>query len=161
MKKGILLGLVLGLMVLGTAVESVAQHRPVLEKIWIIPEVNYGSLLKLYIKASDSEGDMKWVVVTAGRGAQPVASVPVRLGKQMRKDLNGYVYWDTRKALLTEETSATIEVLIEDRHGNESETKSVTVKLVPRGAKEEKPPADFKEIAIGPVMLETDLQRTY
>ena len=148
-------------MVLGTARESLAQHAPVLEKIWVSPEVNYGSLLKVYIKASDSEGDMRWVVVTAGRDTHPVGSVPVRLGKVMRKDLNGYIYWDTNKVGLPKEISGTVQVLIEDWKGNESEAKSVPVKLVLKGAKVEKPPADFKEVAIGPVMLETDLQRPY
>ena len=160
MRKGILLGLALVLMVWGTATESNAQGGPVLEKIWCSPEVTSGSLVKIYVKATDPEGDMRWVVVTAGRGTQPVGSVPVRLSKEMRKELNGYLYWDSRGAAM-KETSGTVQILIEDWKGNESETKSLTVKLVPKGAKVEKPPADFKEVAIGPIMLNADLQRPY
>ena len=159
MKKGILLGLALGLMILGSAMESSAQGGPVLEKIWAPAEVNSGSILKVYIKGSDPEGDLKFVVVTAGKGTQPTGSTPIRISKDARKDLNGYVYWDTRKAA-TQSTSGTVWVLLEDQKGNESETKSVAVKIVPKGAKAEKPPADFQEKEIGPVMMDT-IQRPY
>ena len=153
MRRSILLGLVLGLMVLGAAMESSAQGGPVLEKAWVPAEVNYKGLLKIYIKASDPEGDMRWVVVTGGRGTNPMASVPIRLSKEMGKELNGYVYWDTR-GTANQNASGTVWVLIEDRKGNESQTLSFPVKIVAKGAKAEKPPADFKETAIGPVMID-------
>jgi hypothetical protein len=159
MRKGILLGLALVLMVLGTAVDSRAQGGPVLEKIWAPAEVDYGKLLKVYIKASDPEGDMRWVTVAGGRGEKPTGAVPIRISKEARKDLNGFVYWDTRKAA-SHNTSGTVFITIEDWKGNESETKSVAVKIVPKGAKAEKPPADFQEKEIGPIMMDT-LQRPY
>jgi hypothetical protein len=71
----------------------------------------------------------------------------------MGKELNGYVYWDTRGAA-NQNASGTVWVLIEDRKGNESQTLSFPVKIVAKGAKAEKPPADFKESAIGPVMID-------
>ena len=159
MRRGMLLGLVLGLMVLGAAMECSAQGGPVLEKIWVSPEVNSGSLLKVYIIATDPEGDMKWVVVSGGKGDKPTGALPIRLGKDMRKDLNGFVYCDTGKAA-QRDVSGTVFIQIEDQKGNESETKSAPVKIVGKGAKAEKPPADFKEVAIGPVMLDA-IQRSY
>lgn len=159
MRKGILLGLALVLMVLGTAVDSRAQGGPVLEKIWAPATVNIGTVLKIYIKATDPEGDMRWVIVSATRGTgQATGAVPIRLSKEMRKDLNGYVYFDTRGAMPG--AAGTIFVQIEDWKGNETETKSLPVKLETKGAKVEKPPADFKEVAIGPVMMQ-NIQRPY
>jgi hypothetical protein len=159
MRRGILFGLVLGLMVLGAASVSSAQGGPVLEKIWAPAEVNYGSILKVYVKATDPEGDMKWVVVTGGKGGKPTGSVPIRLGKDMKKDLNGFVYYDTGKSA-QKDVSGTVFIMIEDQKGNETEEKSVAVKIVAKGAKADKPPADFKEVAIGPVMID-NIQRPY
>ena len=155
MKKGILLVLVLGLMVFCATKDSNAQGGPpVLEKIWVSPEMNLGGMLKVYIKASDPDGDMRWLIVGAGRGKQVVAAVPIRLGKDMRKSINGYVYFDTKRAQRGGVATGTIEVQIEDWKGNESEAMSATIKIMPKDAKAQKPPADFQEVAIGPIMLD-------
>ncbi len=153
MRRGIWLGLVLGLMVLGAASVCSAQGGPVLEKVWVSPETNHGQLLKIYVKASDPEGDMRWVYVSVGRGKQTTVGAPTRIKKDSAKELNGYLFVDT-KDFRMQNVTGTVEVMIEDWKGNESETKSVPVKIVAKGAKVEKPPADFKDVAIGPVMAQ-------
>jgi len=157
MKKGILLVLVLGLMVFCATKDSIAQGGPKVEKVWASPEVAAGQMLKIYIKASAGEADMKYVQVTAkwgGEGVIPennVAAAPIRLGKESRKALNGYLYLKTQKGI--GEVEGTLEVVIEDWKGNASMPESVPVKIVGKGAKSEKPPSDFQEIAIGPLMV--------
>ena len=153
MRKAILFGLILGVMVLGTAMESRAQGAPVLQKVWVSPEVNRGDLLKIYIKASDPEGDMRWIMVAAGRGKGAIYGSVIRLRKEDRKDLNGYVFWDTGQARSTGVTGI-VEVTIEDWKGNESETLSVPVKIVSKGAKSQSAPEEFKEKEIGPIMID-------
>jgi hypothetical protein len=155
MRKAILFGLVLGVMVLGTAMESRAQNAPVLEKVWVSPEVNRGDLLKVYIKASDPDGDMKWIIVTAGarKGAGAISSSVIRLWIEDQKDLNGYVFWDTGQAPSTG-ASGTLEITIEDWKRNESKTLSLPVKIVPMGAKSQSAPEEFKEKEIGPIMMD-------
>jgi hypothetical protein len=135
MRRVMVLGLVLGVMVLGSAMVSIAQEAPKLEKVWA------------------PQGDMRWLVVTAGGPGitKPVGSAPIRLSKGL-KDLNGYVYWDSSKAAQKSGT-ATVEILVEDMKGNESEAKSVTIKLVAKGAKAEKAPAEFQEVEIGPILI--------
>ncbi len=152
MRRIIVAGLVVGLMVLGSAMVSIAQEGPKLEKIWAPAEINSGDLLKIYLKASDPTGDMKFLLVTAGGAGitKPVGFVMIRLKKGIGKDLNGYVYWDSSRSTV-KEGSTTVEIIVEDRKGNESEAKSVNIKMVTRGAKEEKPPADFQEVEIGPI----------
>jgi hypothetical protein len=161
MRRGILFGLVLALMVLGAASVSSAQGGPVLEKVWAPAEVNWGSILKVYVKASDPEGDMRWVLVSAGKTgqAQPTGSTPIRLKKDVRKSVNGYVYWDTNMAA-QKNTEGIVVIQVEDFKGQESEPMTVKVKIVPKGAKVEQPPADFQEAEIGPVILNT-IQRAY
>ncbi len=157
MKKGMVLGLAMTLMILGAAAVSSAQSGPVLEKIWAPAELNAGSILRIYIKASDPDGNLRWVIVSGARGgqkAEPTGAVPIRVTKEFRKDMNGYVYWDTKQASVTN-TEGKIWIQLEDWKGNESDTKFVVIRLVPTGAKEERPPAEFKNVEIGPIMVHT------
>jgi hypothetical protein len=153
MRRGILLGLVLGLMVLGSAMESSAQGGPVLEGVWAPSQINWGQELHVYVKAKAGDSDMRWIWVSGGKqAAGQGGSVPIRLNANSRKELNGYVYWDTHQARQRDVTG-TVTIQIEDWKGNESASKSVTIHMVPKGAKVEKPPAEFKNVAIGPVMI--------
>jgi hypothetical protein len=154
MRKGILLVLVLGLMVFCATKDSNAQAPaapPVIEKVWASPVYPIGGLIKIYIKASDPNADMKWLYISAGFGKQAVlGAVPLRL--KGGKDLNGYVYWDSRW-MTTGNVQATVEFTVEDAAGKESEAKSVTFELKKgKDIKAEKAPADFQEKEIGPIM---------
>jgi hypothetical protein len=153
MRKGILLGLALVLMVLGTAMDGRAQSNPVLEKVWVSPEVNHGDMLKVYIKAKDADADLRWIMVSGGRGKGAIYGSVIRLRKEDRKDLNGYVFWDTGQAAMRS-VSGTVEITIEDWKGNESETMSLPVKIVASGAKSQSAPAEFKDKALGPIMID-------
>ena len=151
MKKGIFLVCAVAVLVLGVSSIGSAQGGPVIEKIWVAPAVNYGKLLKIYIMAKDPEGDMRYIYISAAQGG---GAVPIWIPKASRGELNGYVYWDTNNAKM-QNISGTVQVSIEDRKGNESQTMQAPAKIVPKGAKSAKAPAEFKEMAIGPVMLGT------
>ncbi len=161
MKKGIMLVLALGLMVFCIAKDTCAQNAPMIEKIWASPETAYGDTLRVYIMASDSDGDMKWVFVTAKWGKETVTlesensvtGAPIRLGKGWQKNLNGYLGFDTKRSFY-KDGAAKVEVVIEDSKGRESMPMSVSMKIVEKGAKAEKPPAEFKQISIGQIMAE-------
>lgn len=155
MKKGILLVLVLGLMVFCATKDSIAQGGPpVLEKVWASPVTPSGKLLKIYIKASDPDGDMKWVCVAAGRRKQvTMGAFPIALTREARKSLNGYIYWDTSR--VKKNISGIAEITIEDSKGQQSETKSVFVEIKPgKDVKAEKAPAEFRDVPIAPVILD-------
>ncbi len=153
MKKLVLLGMAVALMVFGITMQAGAQGAPKLEKIWAPAEVDFGKDLMVYVKASDPEGNMRWVVVSMGRGTgAPQGSAPIWLHKQSRSEVNGYVYWNTGIAA-SQTVSGMVYIQIVDWKGNESETMALPVKIVPRGAKSEKPPAEFKQVEIGPIMV--------
>ena len=154
MRKGILLVLVFGLMVFCVTKGSGAQGGPpVIEKVWASPVIPTGSLVKIYIKASDPDGNMKWLYISAGVGKQSVlGGVPLRLKGESTKSLNGYVYWDSSRVTAAN-VSATVEFTVEDATGKESEAKSVTLELKKgKDVKAEKAPSDFQEKEIGPIM---------
>ena len=152
MRKGILLAAAM-LVLMGSSMAFAQDKTPVLQEVWAPSEINFGDLLKVYVRATDPDGDMRWIVVSAGRGTQPAGATEIRLTKPYRAEVNGYLFWDSHKAA-SENTSGMAWIAIEDWKGNESATKSVAVKVVPKGAKEQKPPAGFKEVAIGPIVIE-------
>ena len=152
MKKGILLGLALALMVLGTAIQSSAQEGPVIDKVFVTPQINHGELLKIYV-IGHSNADMRWVQVSGGKGKGGISGGVTRLKKADRRNLNGYLYWDTGKAV-EKDVTGTIEITLVDRQGRESETASVTLKIRRSGVTVQAPPSEFKEKEIGPVMID-------
>ena len=155
MRKGIFLVLVLGLMVFCATKDSIAQGGPpVLEKVWASPVTPSGDLLKIYIKASDPDGDMTWLCVAAGRGKQvTTGAFSIRLTKEAGKSLNGYIYWDTSRA--EKNISGTAAIWLEDSKGQQSETKSVFVEIkAGKDVKAEEAPAEFQDVPIAPVLLD-------
>ena len=155
MRKGILWVLVLGLMVICATKDGIAQGGPpVLEKVWASPVTPSGKLLKIYIKASDPDGDMTWLCVAAGRGKQvTTGAFSIRISREAGKSLNGYIYWDTSRA--EENIAGTAEITIEDSKGQQSERKSVFVEIkAGKDVTAEKAPAEFQDVPIAPVMLD-------
>jgi len=148
-------------MVLGFALTSFAQEGPVLDKVWAAAEVNIGSLCKIYVKAHDPNGDMRWVIVSASRPEQmqPSGATQIRLKKGIGTELNGYLYFDTSQAKMKGSSgSVKVFIAIEDWKGNESETQSVTIKFLTKGAKAFQMPTDFKEAEIGPIIITSPAQ---
>ena len=160
MSKRILVVIVVAVLGLGCAgVGSRAEKSgsaPVLEKVFVTPEINHGEMLKVYVKASDPDGDIKAVAVETAGGKSHVGAgyySVTRVKKEDRADLSGYFYWDTKKAV-HKNVSGTIEVSLEDYAGNSSTVVSVPVKIVESGAKFQSPPGEFKDKELGPVMIE-------
>jgi len=134
--------------------EGTSPNAPVLEKVWASPEANYGDIVKIYIKATDKQGDMRFVLVSAGQKKNTIGATMIRIKKPARKDLNGYIWWDSSKAV-SKDVSGVAEISIEDWKGNESKTVVVPLKLMSQGAKVEPKPAEFQENESGPIMIET------
>ncbi len=152
MKRAVVLAVILGLAVLGAAKESSAQGAPVLEKAWVSPELNYGDVLKVYIKASDQTGNMRYIhVVANAKGKETGGTMPIYLRHKYRNAVNGFVYFNTKGAK-NKTGEGTIDVYVEDWKGNASQVISLPMKMVASGGKVQKPPADFQELAIGPIM---------
>ncbi len=154
MKRGLILVVALAFMVVGAATETRAQSGPVLEEVWVSPEVNHGDLLKIYIKGYASGADLRWILISPHVQGKPTSgATSIKLRKEAKKKINGYIYWDTKRAK-TDSGSGNVDISLEDWQGNECEARSVPIKMVARGAKKASPPSSFQEVAIGPIMLE-------
>jgi hypothetical protein len=160
MSKGILAVFVVAVLGLGCAgVQSRAEKSgsaPVLEKVFVAPEINHGEMLKIYVKGHDPDGHLKAIAVETAAEKSHVGTgyySVTRVKKEDRADLSGYLYWDTKKAL-RKDGSGTIEIFLEDQAGNSSNVVSVPLKIVSSGAKFQSPPGEFKDKELGPVMIE-------
>ncbi len=154
MKRAIILVVALAFMVVGAPTETRAQSGPVLEEVWVAPEVNHGDMLKIYIKGHASGADLRWILISPHVQGKPVSgATSIKLRKEAKKDVNGYIYWDTKRAK-TNAGTGVVEIALEDWQGNECEARSVPIKMVAKGAKKASPPSSFKEAAIGPIMME-------
>ena len=151
MSKRVLMVMVAALMIFGFTMDSGSQGRgsaPVVEGIFATPEFNHGDVVKIYIHATDADGDIRWVRVTAGN-----YTAVTRVKKDMGGNLNGYIFWSSSQAA-RREGKITLQIAVDDWAGNESNAVSVPLVMKAGGAKMQPPPAEFKDVEIGPVMIQ-------
>jgi hypothetical protein len=136
---------------------------PVLEKSFVSPEVKFGDTVKLYFRASDPDGDMKFVLTDVGRKSdikgKSIYPGANRLRGENQKSVSGYLAWESSRAVAVQEggtLSGQITIWVEDAAGNQSEKQSHVVTVLPSGAKTQSPPAgEFSEIHVGSIIVDT------
>jgi hypothetical protein len=122
------LGIVLGVLLLGVS-QDWAQSRsgsnpPVITHAFTVEKIKYGDILKVYIEAEDSQGEMMkiaTVVDQAGSGRYPTSWMYLK--PTDRKHFKGYLQWNTfssKTPYVSEWTPITLTVSVLDKLGNES-----------------------------------------
>ncbi|MDH4265058.1 MAG: hypothetical protein OEW45_05410 [Deltaproteobacteria bacterium] len=113
-----------------------------------------GDTWKVYLNASDPDGNMKYIVCTInqpGIGTSPASFT--RIKEENRQELSGYIYLNTGGGYGLDLSSITLTVQIQDRSGNFSDSVSFPLQFQP-GVRQEAPPQDtFQEIELGPIMI--------
>jgi hypothetical protein len=158
----ILLGMA-GCTSMGGGVQKGAGSPPVLENVFLSPEVNFKDMIKLYFRASDPDGDMEWVLTSIGEKidvkGRPIYPGATRLRGESQKSVSGYLYWDSSRAVAAREgatVNGTIAIWVEDAAGNSSEKKFLSVTILQEGAKVQSPPeGEFAEKKIGEILNDT------
>ena len=72
------------------------KEAPVITETYASKQMNPGDTWKVYLKASDPDGDMESIVATVqmvGSGTHPVSFTRIRDGN--RRELSGYVFLST------------------------------------------------------------------
>jgi hypothetical protein len=131
------------------------QAAPVITQFFSSPQIAPGKVWKVYLKASDADGDMKEFVCTVhqpGMGTYPVSITGIK--EKYRGELSGYLYLVIPFLDGLDNVGIEVTIQIRDRAGQFSQP----VKLpLYRGylAKEEAPPPGvFQENDLGPIMVE-------
>jgi hypothetical protein len=154
MKKKSIIPLLVGLATLvwvGTAYAA----APVITSHFASPELRAGDTWKIYLKASDSDGDMRYIMATvqqAGVGVYPVGITRIR--EENRKEFSGYVYLNTPIGAGLTFHTLTLTLWVQDRAGNFSDPVEVPLYFGSRVEAQAAPPAGaYQDQDLGPVLI--------
>lgn len=130
------------------------KAAPAIDQYFASPTMRPGDTWKVYLKASDPDGDMKRIVTYLGpgsRGADASAAF-TRLREEDRREFSGYLYWFPGPDVGYSGQYVMI-IQVEDRAGHYSAPISITLNFKPSGRQESPPAGVFQEKEIGPIMI--------
>jgi hypothetical protein len=163
MKNGIVAGMVVLLLTVGCATMLSFEEReklygkeaPVITETYASKKMNPGDTWKVYLKASDPDGDMESIVATVqmvGSGTHPVSFTRIQDGN--RKELSGYVSLSTPSGEgWLNNLTLTLTVQIKDRARHLSKAVAFPLEFNTRYVQEPPPPGVFPEQYLGPIMI--------
>ncbi len=152
---------VVAILFLATGFSSLAGSEvtgggvPIITQAFASKEVRPGESWKIYLKASDPNGEMKSIYATVyqpGVGQYPATVIRVKEGNQ--KELSGYIYLPTFTSWHPMDyANLSVSVQVQDRGGNFSDPVGFLLSLNPRTSQEGPPQGVFKEQELGPIMV--------
>jgi hypothetical protein len=142
--KRYLLILTLALVATGLFLKGSAEAKgspPEINFSWAQTRVRQGDDWRIYISATDPDGDMTRIYCRVGQaGGQSYRIDMTNVKKGMERHLNGYLVLRTYSSQDLFGASLTLTVVIADRAGNES--KPVAFPLTINGERMQSPPLD-------------------
>lgn len=144
------------------------KHSPVVEAITAQKEIGEGSLWKIYVRASDPDGDLDKIHVTFSQPGGGSYSPDLLIQKEMTNKLNGFILiWARLQGGgATGDIYGDVDIRVEDRAGNMSQPKTLEFTLRQFG-KEDRyvPPSRFNATnSLGqadfPLQTETDIGKS-
>jgi len=127
---------------------------PIISKSYAAGQIWPGDTWKIYLIASDPDGDMKNIVCTLdqpGVGMYPASITGIGEGRQ--KELSGFLYLNTQSFENLTFVTLNLTVQIQDRAGHYSQPATFPLLLSPTGQQEPPLPGVFREEDLGPIMI--------
>jgi len=133
--------------------EKYGKASPVITQSFAAKEMDWQDTWKIYLEASDADGDMKTIIIMLGKKEGVGSEITwTRIKERDRREFSGYLYWYPGPnaqyfmyGFLT--------VQIEDMAGHYSNVLSFPIEFK-RGVRQVAPPRDnFQEKELGPVMI--------
>ncbi len=132
------------------------KSGPVITGSFAVKQMRTGDVWKVYLNASDPDGDMSYIVATIDQpgkgGAYPPSYIRIKEGG---KDLSGYIYFNTDLNIqqgLTY-TNLTLTVSIKDKAGHLSHPVSFPLHFQKIALRQPPPAGVFQEKDLGPIMI--------
>jgi hypothetical protein len=155
--SGMILAVIVGCAHMGGMEEKekiYGKNPPLIEQSFASDQLGLGDSWKIYVLASDPDGDMQTIIAVVeqtGVGAYPVSMIKIK--EENGKELSGYVYLNTRGYDFLDGLKLTVSIEIRDKAGHTS--KSVSYSVVPSRRQTQKSPpgGGFKERDLGPIMV--------
>jgi hypothetical protein len=132
------------------------KGAPMIVQSFASKELRAGDVWKVYLKASDPEGKMRYIFATItqpGVGVYPVSIT--RIKEENRKEFSGYIYLNTAPAQPTNffNLTLTLAVNIQGEGGAFSPPVFFPLSFSTRPSQEEPPEGVFTEQNLGPIMI--------
>ena len=129
---------------------------PVITQSFASKELRVGDVWKVYLKAPDPDGRMKYIFATIsqpGVGTYPVSIT--RIKDENQKEISGYIYLNTAPIESTQffNLTLTLTVNIQGPGGVFSQAAVFPLSFQPKAGQERPPGGTFKEQSLGPIMV--------
>jgi len=140
--------------------ETIGKGNPVITQSFAPKEVRPGDVWKVYLKSSNPNGDMRYIVsilYQPGWGDYPVSRILIP--EEHSKELDGYINLNTCQGLIPmgngflNSSAFKLRVQIQDRAGHFSEPTEFFFSFSPRANLEEPPSGVFRERDLGPIRV--------
>ncbi len=125
---------------------------PVMEKAFASKVISPGDPWKVYIKASDQDGDMRMFILDFQRPGWPTSPYYLGIGKGERRRLSGYLILYTSNVPNLDDLislDAELTVIIQDRAENSSQPVAFPLTFDYRAKAEEPEAGTFEEVSLG------------
>ena len=130
------------------------KAAPVIRQAFASKQIGPGDTWKVYLIASDPEGEMKnlvCIIDQPGVGEYPVSLT--RIKQENQKELAGYIYLNTQSPDDLNFVNITLTVQIQDRNGDFGAPAIFPLSFNSRFRQEPPPPGIFPEIDLGPILI--------
>jgi hypothetical protein len=134
--------------------EIYGKAIPVIQQSFAAKQIWRGQTWKVYLNASDPDGDMKDIVCTIdqpGVGTYPVSIT--KISEENQKQFSGYIYLNTQTFYDLTFVNLTLTVQIQDKAGHYSQPALFPLLLSATSQQEPPPSGVFKEADLGPIMI--------
>jgi hypothetical protein len=134
--------------------EKNGRAVPVIIASFASKQLRPGGTWKVYLKASDPDGDMKRIICLIeqkGIGPYPLSYVDIK--EENRRELSGYLYWTTGGISGAIFTEVQLTVQIQDMARHLSGPVSFPLKFQEDIQQEDPPKEIFQEKDLGPIMI--------
>ncbi len=134
--------------------EKYGKSIPVITQSFASPEIRPLDTWKVYLKASDADGDMKSLyasIFQPGMGPYPLSIT--KLKEADSKELNGYFYLNTGDDPGMNFRNLILTVNIQDKAGHFSAPAVFPLAFNARSVQQTPPPGVFREKDLGPIMV--------
>jgi len=134
--------------------EKYGKSIPVITQSFASKQLRPRDTWKVYLNASDPDGDMKNIVCVIeqpGRGVYPASRT--RIAMENRKDLSGFIYLNTVGVEGLNFVILTLTVQIEDKAGHFSQAAVFPLSFNSSYKQESPRPGTFQEKDLGPIMI--------
>jgi hypothetical protein len=130
------------------------KASPVIHKSYGASQIWPGESWKVYLIASDPDGDMKNILCTIdqpGVGTYPVSMIRIAEGR--KNELSGFIFLNTQSLEDLTFVTLTLTVQVQDMAGHYSQPATFPLLLTGTGQQEPPQPGAFQEANLGPIMI--------